>query len=443
MTVIAGSPGTEGTRSRWGIRWSPGGWFDRWGYLAVFVVVGTALYVARRPQALTSAEFRLEDGQTFFIGAFFGSPIESVLRPYAGYLHVLPRLVALLERAVPIAMAPLVANAAAVVVAVGVAGYIASGRLSAAIPNRALRLALGALVLLVPGVGEIHGSITFSIWYLGVFLVAAAVASEPVTLRGRAAELAALVVAGLTGPAVLLFAPVHVVGALYRRTRWRTATAIATCATAAVQLILLVVSVRAHAGGGPVSRAAVVAVLRGLVEPILGARITGDLVEVRLLALAVAAAILIGLAIVAWRLDRRWLAALGYLWLISVAASLVASTNRYASLLEPLVGQRYFFFPGLVVGAAILVGLAHRRGPVEVVLAIALGVGVISDYQLPPLPTYDWATRSQCIGGPEPCRVPVETPATWTIHWPGPNGPYRQVRHFDPLCVPPVGVGCR
>jgi hypothetical protein len=86
--------------------------------------------------------------------------MDGVLRPYEGYLHVVPRLTALLERVVPISSAPLVANVAAVGIAVAVAGYVASGRLALVVPDSRVRLALGALVLFLPGAAELQGSIT-------------------------------------------------------------------------------------------------------------------------------------------------------------------------------------------------------------------------------------------------------------------------------------------
>jgi hypothetical protein len=432
VTHLAADAPPEEARSRWRRARFAFGWFDGWSYVPFAVVAGTLLYVIRRPQILTRAEFRVEDGQTFFLGTFFGSPIEGILRPYQGSVHVVPRLVALLERAVPIASAPLVANVAAVAIAVGVAAYVASSRLASAIPDRRLRLALGALVLFVPGVAEVHGSMTFVQWYLAVFLVAAAVASEPGTRRGRVAELSALALAGLTGPAVLLIAPVHVVAAGIRQQRWRTETAVVTCIVAVAQLIVLAVSTREAPGGGSLQDAAIVVVVRGLVEPILGARITGAIVDSQALLIVVTIGVVGCLIVLASGLPRLWLILLGYLWLAAIAATLVGSINRYATMLDPAVAQRYFFFPGLVIGAVILTALAHRRGLVQAFVATVLVIGIVADFRLARLPTHDWAVRSACIGGAEPCRVPVQPASGWTIRWPGPDGPYNQNRVYEP-----------
>ena len=120
------------------------------GWLA-FVLLAIAIVVLRRPESLTNAAFFYEDGQVFYIGAFFGSPLDQLTRQYEGYLHLIPRLVAMLERLVPPASAPLIGNAIALLVVVGVAAYIASGRLENVIPGRRTRVLLAIVFLLLPG----------------------------------------------------------------------------------------------------------------------------------------------------------------------------------------------------------------------------------------------------------------------------------------------------
>jgi hypothetical protein len=406
----------------------------RWrepAYLAAIAVAGAVLVVARRPQVLITPEFRVEDGQTFFLGTYFGSPLDGVLRSYEGYLHVVPRLIALLERVPPIQFAPLVANVAAIAITVAVASYLASRRLAAIIPSRRTRLALAGLVVVAPGAAELIGSMTYVQWFLDVFLIAAALAPEPSSRPARAAEIGAMALAALSGAASLFIAPLHVAAAFANRGRWRMATASVTTVGAAVQLVTLLNSTRESPGRGNLIDAVAVVVQRSLVEPVLGARIA-VLVSPAPAIEAVAAVIAMCLVVAARELPRRGLFLLGYVWAAALAAALVGSINTYQKLLSPVAGQHYFYIPGLIIGTVVILAVAHRPRRPSVLLAALLVVGIVADFWIRPLPTHDWPANSACIGGVDPCRVPVEPVSSWTIHWPGSGGQYNQNRVFQP-----------
>ena len=57
-------------------------------------------------------------------------------------------------------------------------------------------------------------------------------------------------------------------------------------------------------------------------------------------------------------------------------------------------------------------------------LCALLVVGIVADFWIDPHPYLDWADRSACIGGPQPCVVPVYPEQLYSLRWPGPNGPY-------------------
>src|SRR4029078_5704658 len=93
----------------------------RWAVTVGVFILAFGLAVARRPSSVLRPEVFNEDGQVFFLGTFFGSVVETLFRTYQGHLHLVPRLVALLERVVPISSAPLVSNIASLLVVAGVA----------------------------------------------------------------------------------------------------------------------------------------------------------------------------------------------------------------------------------------------------------------------------------------------------------------------------------
>ena len=52
-------------------------------------------------------------------------------------------------------------------------------------------------------------------------------------------------------------------------------------------------------------------------------------------------------------------------------------------------------------------------------LAIQLVVGVVWDFRIQAPPTLGWADKSVCVGGADPCVVPVFPGGDWDLHWPG------------------------
>jgi len=66
--------------------------------LTVIVVFGVtvALLFARAPDALRAPQFWAEDAVIFWVQQYEHGLLGSLLRPLAGYLHVMPRLIAAL-----------------------------------------------------------------------------------------------------------------------------------------------------------------------------------------------------------------------------------------------------------------------------------------------------------------------------------------------------------
>ena len=192
----------------------------RW---AAVVALAFCLLLLRRPETLFRASFFYEDGQVFYVGAYFGGFGSSRLGgAYAGYLHIVPRVVGG-ARDGPCRRPTrrCVGNVIALGVVALLAAFIASNRLSNVLPDRRTRIVLAALLLLLPGSWETLGSITLVQWYVAIYLVAGRDrrAAERVAHSRRSR---ATLVAGacLTGPFSILFAPLFWARALVRRDRW-------------------------------------------------------------------------------------------------------------------------------------------------------------------------------------------------------------------------------
>jgi hypothetical protein len=408
----------------------------RWAITAGVLILAFGLAVARRPSSVLRPEFFNEDGQVFFLGTFFGSPVETLFRSYQGYLHLVPRLVALLERAVPITSAPLVSNVASLLVVAGVATF-AFSRLERAIPSRAIRAAFAAIIVVAPVAAEPLGSLTYAQWYLGVFLVLFLLADPPRSRLGAVLDRTALVLSSLTGPFGIVVSPMYVVAAVRTRTRAAAITAVAVVVPACLQLFLLLT-----AGGRAPSihwqgldQVARVTALRAIVVPFIGTHTGTSLVVAPTwigfaVATGICAALVVVLVALAAEPERRWTAAVLVAgWIVILGAGLVGSTDRPSDMLHLGYSDRYFFIPGLLIGMFAVAGLVASSwwGRMAAIgLCLVLAVGVVRDFRLANRPYHDWPLVSGCIGGPEPCLVPVQPPAVWSIQWPGPDGPYVQ-----------------
>lgn len=388
--------------------------------------------VLRRPETILRAEFRVEDGQVFFLGTFF-DPGGGILTPYQGYLHVVPRTVALVERAVPTAWAPVVSNSGALIIGAMVATFLASDRLSGLIPSRRLRVALAVGFVLLPATQEVSGSLTYVQWYLAVYVLAGAFATAATSWPVLACDVVTIAGSVLSSPLAVLFVPLYWLRAWPSRERNSLIVACVATGAAFVQGLVFVSSGNiASATTGPRSVGVLAAWLpvRLVVEPLLGANLTA-------LALASSPTIVVitgviaaaSLMAVVAHLDNRARGALLYAFGICVAATVLRWRDPWGVLISPLGAQRYFFVPGALVALAAVAGIASTRGRTRA-LAMAIGtmlvIGVVWDFRLAPTPSLDWSARSACIGGPAPCVVPVDPAPQWSIRWPGPHGVYVQ-----------------
>lgn len=183
----------------------PGIRFTPVAFVAVSVVA-TLLTWLRLPAAGRDTLYA-EDGSQFVNDWADGGSWSVVLRPYAGYQHLVPRVATgLVTRLVPVeAWADAVIVLAAVVVG-ATAGlvYVLS---RSVVPTRTARLGLAAVPVLLPLAGvEVIDSLANVHWYL-LYLTPWLLLARP---RGRAAAVGLGVVAlaaALTEPQTVVFAP--------------------------------------------------------------------------------------------------------------------------------------------------------------------------------------------------------------------------------------------
>jgi len=188
-------------------------------------------------------------------------------------------------------------------------------------------------------------------------------------------------------------------------------------AGAFAQTVALVLSGRPDAAHPPVEVLAQATVLRGGVEPFIGARALNALVGMPFVLLAVGAAIALAITLrAAVSLPRLPTLTAFYAGGVVLVGGLAATIDEPGTLLTGWGAARYFL-PWILAAELVVVAAAARRQASAVVLAVIVGLAVVSDFRLIDPPDDGWQYASGCLGGPAPCVVPI--PWSWAIYWPG------------------------
>jgi hypothetical protein len=180
-----------------------------------------AAMIARRPDAVTLPQFWAEDGAIFYQPAFDGRNGEAFLTPWAGYLHLFPRLVAWGTSLAPPEWAPALFNAAALLLASASVWLFTLSLARPLIGCDHLRLAIALLFIFSNPAVETYGNLTNAHWWmcLGALTLLA------VPLEGSLVALACGFVAltALSSPLPVLFVPIALVTLTVGSRRYRAA----------------------------------------------------------------------------------------------------------------------------------------------------------------------------------------------------------------------------
>ncbi len=360
-----------------------------WQHGLVFLLT-CAVLITRRPDAIFHPQFWAEDGTIFFSQAYNQGWVHAMYRPYNGYFHAIPRIVASLALLVPLRLAPLVMNVMAIAFWALPVILLLSARSAGwgSLRNRAV-MACGYLA--VPNCVEVCFGMANSQWFVALSAFLLLVASPATTRRVRIAGLLFFVLAGLTGPFSLFLLPIAVVVAWKRREPWRwgpSGVFAACCLIQACGLLIVDPLGRSQPplGANP---SLFIRLLGGQIY--FGALLGGNsltngtsVVEFVLLVCAsIAGTVLLAFCFFQSGLEMRLFLAFAAM---VFAASLTSSKMVYSSgqpvwvILAESPGLRYWFFPTLACVWSIL-WAAHSRikclQAVSVILLCAMCFGVV------------------------------------------------------------------
>jgi hypothetical protein len=388
--------------------------------ITVLLAVVVILFY-RKPDAFLNPQFWAEDGCVFF-KENLELGWRAIFHTYAGYLHFVPRVVAWLAGYFPVAYAPCLYNLAALLVTLLVAWRLMSYRL----PLR-YKGACALSTVLVVHSGEVFLTITNIQWLTALLLIFLLIAEEPRTGREWIADFVTLAVAGLTGPFVIMFAPLFAFRFLrYGRSRYNWSLLAAVVLVASVHAYFFWVD---RAAAIPIGGQAVgLGVVGSSIRKMLYSSVNGMLLlggpgagQFSLSSIMLVAAIVAWLVIV-WEADRRRLCLQILLLLIStlIVAGAAYKYRYEIDLLKSIchypVGDRYFYLPRLMVVWGLLLALeagSWRQVSAKALLGLCL-LGSACNFRAPEQPDFKWQQYADRIGRAETVDVPI--PPDWTLH---------------------------
>ena len=372
----------------------------------VVAVAACALLVCRLSSILARPQFWAEDGGVFFADATSGPAhgLDVIFLSYAGYLHLIPRLIAMVGSFLPVFWGPAFYAYTSIVVLGVVAWAIQSPRIQ--LPGAWLAaLALGA----IPHTGEVYGVICNIQWVTALLLFGILIADDPDSKVTMGMDIAGVVVAGLTGPFVVLSLPFFLFRAWQRESRKSWILLI----TALGCFLLQLPSLLFHR---PVSDEHHPWNLPNLIS-VLGHRMfvtlfVGDIHVSPFAAGSVFFVCGLTLFLIVWYKRDALPGALP----MSADAALVVLASVVKVRFDQLPfgdvrdGDRYFF-TGKIILVWLLAALASRttfsvRAGIYAAFALALWSNYTS-FVYAPFPDMDWPKYAKIIQRREPVKVPI------------------------------------
>lgn len=207
------------------------------GPVTLLALVAGVLLFTRRPDQFMRPQFWAEDGAVFFQQAALDG-WTCLWRPYHGYLHGVPRVVALACHGLPWEWTP----AAYVLAAAAGTLYVVVRTAAARLPPTMAGFGAAA-ILAVPHNGEVWLNLCCFHFIAATLLAVNLLEPAPVTRAEQWRRAVEVVTAGLSGPEICLAAPFLLLrGWAWRRERFAVPVVLGGLAAAGVQMVALLSS---------------------------------------------------------------------------------------------------------------------------------------------------------------------------------------------------------
>lgn len=388
----------------------------------VLLYAALSIVFFRRPSLFLAPQMFFEDGVIFFHQQW-QKGFEAIFIPYAGYLHLVPRLAAWASSFLPVSVAPWL------FFMVGLSSVLATV-LKAASPRVGFPYAYwcALVVLCQPNGDEIMAILTNVHWWAGVILLLVGLSSAPRTRGQLTRDLLAVALAGLSGPWAVLCAPLFLFRLWQRRTWSQLAIVVLLLVTASIQMHFNLAGVPALTPEYFTTHA-----LRSVAG--LGFRLGGQLIgyhpnyysyflpsATHLLSIrpweivAFFAWLIVLVAIPVRKFYFETRCSFIAFALIMVASTIVRTNGWEYMLFDLMIDQRYVFIPLLLTYWLVIIAIDNSgwRRSLSVAFLALIVIRNADNFRMPPVVDFHWSRYAPQLEKGEAVTIPV-FPAGWNI----------------------------
>lgn len=395
----------------------------------LLLIIAAGLYVLRQPSSFIHPQLYAEDA-LWLQHAYNDGIAASLFRPDTGYLQSLSRIVGAIAAFVPLEIAPFIFVYASLMIRVHFFATVISER-NTILPGMQKYLLAFASILL-PNTQEIHINFNYSQWYLALSALFTLLYDRPKTSLGRWCDMAVIIVSSLSGPFVLLFAPIILFKYLSQKKKYVLPYVWITMGASFLQLFFLLFDHRASILISNTAWGDFYKILESQI--VFGSIIRREVHEVLYTQFGTLAELLgylvmiMGVSIVLYTfirasLDMRLLLAFGTgILVLSVFNSMA---RQDWGLLAITYGIRYWLVPRFVFLACVIFVVYDRTAPIWIKLASGVLVASFiatllygsANFRYEPLPDLNWnehLSRFYELESGAQLEIPIN-PEDWRI----------------------------
>lgn len=394
------------------------------GGLRVFLVlmIAVAILFVRKTDAFVHPQFWAEDGTVFFQDQV-NQGFSAIVKPFAGYLNLVSRLIALMADAFfPYSAAPAVYDYSSLLAVLVVILNIYSPRL--VMDNKAL---LSLSIVLVPHFGnEVFMNAANVNWILAVLLLVVLFKEAPDRRFGNLAlqvvsDVTAMVLCGFSGPLIVFLSPFFVWRFYIQKSRCNLCLAVVAVLIAATQSVFVS---RQNSLIAEVLQPGVPAVDYWSVA---GQRLFGNLFLGSTLPFCLNPYILCGCGVLVLSSVVRLGVQCGkgrqiFVFLAFSAMIVLTTFLKFKPFLDELLspenGARYFYVPYVMFTWALILCLNKRRKQESAMagflLVVILFSSLASGFHSQPLKDFHWSQYSRLISKNHKTIIPINPPG-WRL----------------------------
>lgn len=369
------------------------------------VVVGSCLLLAARwPSMLLAPQFIFEDGRIFFAQAYNLGIVDAITQLYAGYWHLIPRLIAEAGSFLPVAAAPLFYHLAALVISGLAMAWFYLPHFRHLVANDWLRLAFVVLMVSMPDPDGLM-FIAYVQWYVAVWAVLLVVMTPPRSVWLQWVLAIVYLLALGTAPVLLILTPLWIIRLFCARSVQQRLW-LGMIAAGSLFIGLLILSVPRVAG---VQRAdpwlLAVDFIRGVsykifAAPLLGKTLSNAVIAYSGWSIVIGFALAAGLGLLLMVVRSPAWPQMTILIYIGVAATFLYLDRAefynylFANAVDGVAGSTRYFLIGIMVLYLLLAILADRllRQRRRTGFWLAAGVGLLLLLYLPTFRLADWGS---------------------------------------------------